>query len=123
MSKKLRMVHLTNYCMQVQSDKCGMHEEGNCVSFSAIDAAAAADASRPLHFRSEVSLYPVPCTLYPIPCTLHFRSEVSEICKTCTLHPVPCVQPLHFRSEVSLYPVPCTLCAAPSLQERGERDL
>ncbi len=28
-----RLVHLTNYCMQVKSDKCGTHEEGNAISF------------------------------------------------------------------------------------------
>jgi hypothetical protein len=28
-----------NYCMQVQSDQCGAHEEGNCVSFDDVEAA------------------------------------------------------------------------------------
>ena len=32
------LVHLTNYCLQVQSDRCGTHEEGNCVSFDTISA-------------------------------------------------------------------------------------
>ena len=27
------MVHLTNYCMQIQGEQCGAHEQGNAVSF------------------------------------------------------------------------------------------
>jgi len=37
---KARLVHLTNYCMQVKSDKCGQHEEGNAISFGDLDAHA-----------------------------------------------------------------------------------
>ena len=44
-----RLVHLTNYCMQVQGEACGSHEEGNCVSFGALDAAVPS-----VHFRSAV---------------------------------------------------------------------
>ena len=32
----VRLVHLTNYCMQAQSDKCGRFEEGNAISFDEI---------------------------------------------------------------------------------------
>jgi hypothetical protein len=35
-----QMVHLTNYCMQVQSAHCGTHEEGNCASFDDLSHAA-----------------------------------------------------------------------------------
>ena len=46
----VRLVHLTNYCMQAQSDKCGRFEEGNAISFD--------DIGRHVHpqvdFRSDV---------------------------------------------------------------------
>lgn len=35
-----RLVHLTNYCMQVQGDNCGSHEEGNAISFDDLDTAS-----------------------------------------------------------------------------------
>ena len=41
-----RLVHLTNYCMQVQGDQCGAHEEGNAISFDDLDAATPSTSFR-----------------------------------------------------------------------------
>ena len=40
-----RLVHLTNYCMQVQGANCGNYEEGNAVSFDDLDAQLGAGLS------------------------------------------------------------------------------
>ena len=35
-----RLVHLTNWCMQVHGEQCGVHEEGNAISFADLEQAA-----------------------------------------------------------------------------------
>ena len=53
-----RLVHLTNYCMQVHGERCGAHEEGNCVSFNDL-----ANSNPSINFREKVlpRLYSLVC--------------------------------------------------------------
>ena len=44
-----RLVHLTNYCMQVHGENCGQHEEGNAISFDDLGSSSPA-----INFRSDV---------------------------------------------------------------------
>ena len=114
-----RLVHLTNYCMQVQGDNVGAHEEGNAISFDDLDASSpgtsfraaggSAGGDQPVPVACPVSPAPVspsaPCHWHPAPVSPPFCTLPLAPCHwhfaTGTLPLAPCHWHLDGRARVS----------------------